>query len=147
MPPAPSRRPRLSFISFFPIPAVTRATIPFLLAILVFVQPAPTLAQRSSSGRGSRPTFCLHDCADPNTPNLSGPDADLKSFDQLMAVQATNTQSDTFADLTRQTQAAIDQLHAARELAQSHKPAASLSAQIATLDVAIKRFTTPARVF
>jgi hypothetical protein len=56
-----------------------------------------------------------------------------------MAVQATNTQSDAFADLAQQTQAAADQLHAVRELAQSHKPPAGLFEQVTTLDGTIKK--------
>ena len=73
------------------------------------------LAQRGAGRATSRPFICVYDCRDPS----EGADLtrnELKTFDQLMAVQATAEQSAAFATIQQDLQGAATQLRTLREL-------------------------------
>lgn len=117
--------------------------------------PCTVFAQRGGGGRGGipgtgtvgsrRPVICLHDC--PSTQEGASSEDDLKNFQHLMAVQATEQQSAAFISVVQDAQAAGAQLQAFRELLQK-APASSLrSDRAAELDQAIAKARTGNRSF
>jgi len=92
-----------------------------------------------------RPIICLHDCR--VVPDRINSENELKNFQHLMAVQATDQQNAAFLSVAHDTQAASTQLQAFRELLR--QPAASSVGpdRVVTLDQDIAKARTGNKSF
>jgi len=102
----------------------SRRLVALLAGVVLLTGTTHLLAQRGGGRGTSRPIICVYDCRDAS----AGADLtrnDLKTFDQLMAVQATAEQSAAFARIQQDIQAATTQLKTLRELLEK-SPTASL---------------------
>jgi len=85
------------------------------LAGAVLLGTTPVVAQRGGGhGTGSRPFICVYDCREP-LGGLDATDRDLRTFDHLMAVQATAEQNTAFAKTQQDMQNAATQLKTFRQ--------------------------------
>jgi len=124
-----------------------------MVGIALLAAPSRMMAQRGGgrdmSATGTpysrRPVICLHDCR--SIPQGISSEDDLRMFQHLMAVQATDQQTATFVSVAQDTQAASMQLQAFREFLR--KPAASSvgSDRVATLDQDIAKARTGNKSF
>ena len=95
-----------------------------LVGVVLLTGTTDLLAQRGAARATSRPFNCVYDCRDPSE-SLDLTKNDLKTFDQLMAVQATAEQSAAFTRIQQDLQAAGTQLETLRGLL-AKSPSASL---------------------
>jgi hypothetical protein len=116
-----------------------------MIAVAVLVAPRPAFGQRSAAGRARRPSICIHDC--PDTPEGDTSVDDLKDFDHLMAVQASDQQTAWFASLVQDAQAASAQLQALREILPKAPAPAALSEHAGSLDQAVEKVRTGSQNF
>ena len=94
-------------------------SIVLLAGVVLLTGTSDLLAQRGAGRGTARPFVCVYDCRDPS----EGADLtrnDLKTFDQLMAVQAAAEQSAAFARIQQDLQAAATQLKTLREPQESN---------------------------
>ena len=115
--------------------AISTAIATLTLGLALLAAPQTAFAQRSVAGRARRPSICIHDCRD--SPDSDSSLDDLKDFDHLMAVQASDQQTAAFATLIQDAQAASTQLQALREILP--KAPAALSEHVGSLDQAVEK--------
>jgi hypothetical protein len=131
---------RLADLSAHPVPAnriPASAVAVLMVGLALLIAPCSILAQRSAAGRARRPVICIHDC--PDTPEGSTSADDLKNFDHLVAVQATEQQSAAFTSVVKDAQAASAQLQTLRDLLLKAPAASSPSDRAVSLDHAIEK--------
>ena len=95
-----------AFENHRPIPGITA----LMVAALLLNAPRALHAQRSAAGRSRRPIVCIHDC--PSSTDTVISENDLKTFDHLIAVEANEQQSASFADVVKDTELARTRLEA-----------------------------------
>jgi len=123
--------------------AVSRITALTIAAALFSGSPG-LHAQRSAAGRGRRPVICIHDC--PTVTDTVISENDLKTFDHLIAVQATEQQSAQFTDVVKDTELARRQLEAFGESLKGAAPTKT-SDRAATVDQAVEKALAGTRNF
>ena len=118
-----------------------------IVGVALLAAPLGLLAQRGGgtmSATGTpysrRPIICLHDCR--SIPDRISSEDDLKTFQHLMAVQATDQQSAAFLSVVQDAQAASAQLKDFRELLQKAPTSSARSGQVGSLDQAIAKART-----
>src|SRR5271154_4383175 len=127
-----------------------------IIGVALLTSPCRMLAQRGGGGgRGGipgtgtvgsrRPVICLHDC--PSTPEDASSEDDLKNFQHLMDVQASEQQSAAYVSVVQDAQAAGVQLQAFRELLQKAPASSALSDRVANLDQTVAKARTGAHSF
>jgi translation initiation factor 1 (eIF-1/SUI1) len=124
--------------------SLSKATLLMVLAA-VLIAPYSALAQRGANGRNRRPIICIHDCPDPSETIIS--ESDLKTFDHLIAVQASEEQSGSFNSVVQETDAARAQLQALRETLKGGGGGSSASSGVTTFDQAVEKVRTDTQGF
>lgn len=116
-----------------------RRALALIGAIALFTNPYKTLAQRGARGTPGhgRPLICVYDCRDPDEDSVSS-ESDLKNFQRLMAMQATEDQSAAFESVVRDAQAASAQLQSFRAVLPKAPASSELSEQAAVLNKSIE---------
>ena len=115
------------------------------LGLALLGTPPSAFAQRSAAGRARRPSICIHDCRD--TPDSDSSLDDLKDFDHLMAVQASDQQTAWFATLIQDAHAASTRMQALREVLPKVPAPVELSERAGSLDQAIEKVRTGSQSF
>jgi hypothetical protein len=106
-----------------------------IVGVALLAGPRAVLAQHGGRGH-SRPLICVYDC--PDTPDRAGSEDDLKTFERLMAVQATADQGAAFLKVMQYAQTASTLLQAFRDLLKQATPPTALSDGVTSLDRSIE---------
>lgn len=131
-------------VSDFRCPGRGPTQVWIVALITVFSCPCLMLGQRSA-GHNRRPLICVHDCS--NSAYETTSDDDLKSFNQVMALQGTPEQSATLLSLVHELQLAKGQLQALRGISGKSSAPQKTSDTIAALDQPIAKIRTQTQSF